>query len=92
MTNCTNSPAVITPLRTSRAPSHKTPTTPAKTRKITITVSSARVAMRSLADRKDCSVTSPNSALVPASWVKLCTVCTAPKASVALPEELAIQS
>ena len=92
MTNCTSSPALIVPSRTSRAPIHSTPTTPEKTRKITMTVITARVRIRVRAESKDFSVIAANSPRVSPSWVKACTVCTAPSASDALPEELAIQS
>jgi len=50
MTNCTSSPTVIAPARTSRAPIHSTPTTPAKIRKITAAVISARMRMRRSAE------------------------------------------
>ncbi|EKD59572.1 MAG: hypothetical protein ACD_54C01269G0001 [uncultured bacterium] len=92
MTNCTSWPAVIVPSRTSRAPIHSTPTTPPNTRKITIIVITARVEMRVSDEVKACSVTVANSARVRDSWVKDCTVCTAPSASEALPELCAIQS
>ena len=69
MTNCTSSPAVISPACTSRAPIHNTPITPAKIRKITMAVISARVRMRVRATAKDCSVTSSKRAMLRASWV-----------------------
>ena len=57
MRNWISSPVVMTSARTSRAPIHSTLTTPAKTRAMTMTVITARVAMRLLADRKLSSVT-----------------------------------
>ena len=92
MTNWTSSPTVISPARTSRAPIHRTPVTPAKIRKITSAVITARVLIRVRADRNDRSVTSANPARVRVSWVKACTVCAASRLSDAVPDELAIQS
>ena len=44
MTNCTSAPGLIVPSRTSRAPIQSTATIEAKTRKMTIALSAARVA------------------------------------------------
>ena len=53
---------------------NNTPTTPEKISVMTITVISARVPIRRLAERKLCSVTSRNSRREGSSWVKACTV------------------
>ena len=53
MTNCTSSPAVISPVRTSCAPIHRTPTTPAKARNITTKVITARNPMRGATARAE---------------------------------------
>ena len=78
--------------RTSRAPIQSTPTTPAKTRKITMAVISARTPIRRRAATKLFSVTSWNRARLRPSWVKACTVCADKSPSEALPDEAAIQS
>lgn len=80
------------PSRTSSAPIHKTPTIPAKTSAMMITVIAARVRMRTIATSKDFSVTSLNFVVERLSWVNACTVCAALNASEALPLLTAIQS
>jgi len=65
---------------------------PAKARKITTTVSTARARMRRRATSKLVSVTASNAARLAVSCVLACTVCTALSASEALPELAAIQS
>ena len=55
-------------------------------------VISARVRIRRSAEAKAFSVTPAKAARVSASRVKACTVCTAPSASAARPEDWAIQS
>ena len=82
----------MTPLRTSIAPTHKTPITPLKATKIIIIVINARTLMRAFALSKAFSVTPANSDRLRTSWVKACTVCTDKRDSEALPDEAAIQS
>ncbi|OIQ74667.1 hypothetical protein GALL_436780 [mine drainage metagenome] len=82
----------MSPARTSRAPIHNTPTIPVNTRKITITVITARAPIRLRAAVNDFSVTSANTASLCRSCVNACTVCTELSASDALPEDCAIQS
>ena len=70
------------------------PTTPAKTRKITITVITARVRdPRAAPSRRRFSVSAANRARLAPSWVKACTVCAAQqRLGRHCAEALAIQS
>ena len=79
-------------MRTSRAPTQRTPTTPEKISAITITVIQARVAIRCRADRNDCSVTPANALRLSDSCVNACTAWTDWRASDAFPDDAAIQS
>ena len=65
---------------------------PVKTRKMMMTVISARTPTRVFALSKLRSVTPAKVARLSRSWVKACTVCTDKSASEALPDEAAIQS